>query len=58
MFVYNALVAVVIGIGEEGRPVGGQTGRIHRKPVILCRDVAAGGALVETWLVVTTVTKP
>ena len=51
----NALVTLVVLIGEERRPISGQLFGIHGKAMVLCCDEAAVGAAVCTWLVVAAV---
>ena len=51
----NALVTLVVLIGEERRPISGQLLSIHGKAMVLCCDEAAVGAAVCTWLVVAAV---
>ena len=55
--VHDALVAVVIRVGEERFPVGRQRGLVHSEAVVLGRDVAAGRAHVDARLVHTAVAK-
>lgn len=55
---YDALVGVVIGVGEEDVPVFRQCGGVDGKPVILAGDEAALCSLVYARLVVTTVPVP
>lgn len=50
--VHNALVRVVIGVGEEDVPVGRKGPRIHRKSVVLRRDIATLGTFMDARLVV------
>lgn len=55
---YDALVGVVIGVGEEDVPVLRQCGGVDGKSVILAGDEAALCSLVYARLVVTTVPVP
>lgn len=54
-FVHDALIALIIGIGEQHLPICGQVAVVHSKAMILCSDEAALGRRVEAWLVVTTI---
>lgn len=56
--VYDALVGVVVGVGEEDVPVLRQWGGVYSKAVILAGDEAAICRLVYARLVVTTVPVP
>lgn len=55
---YDALVAVVVGVGEEDVPVLRQRVRVDGKTVILAGDEAAICSLVYAGLVVTTIPVP
>ena len=47
----DTLVTVIIGVEEEGLPVGRQRVAVHGVPVVLRGDVAFGGAQVDAGLV-------
>lgn len=55
---HDALVGVVIGVGEEDVPVLGQGVGVDGEPVVLTGDEAAVCSLVDARLVVATVTVP
>lgn len=55
---YDALVGVVVGVGEEDVPVLRQCVRVDREAVVLTGDEAAFCSLVDARLVMATVTVP
>lgn len=55
---YDALVGVVVSIGEEHVPVFGQSVRVDSEAVILTGDEAALCPIMDARLVVSTVTIP
>lgn len=55
---YDALVGVVVGVGEEDVPALRQRVRVDGEAVILAGDEAAICSLVYAGLVVTTVPVP
>ena len=54
----DSLAGLVVGVGEQDLPVGGQRPRVHRKAVVLAGDEAAARSLVDARLVVAPVTVP
>ena len=56
--VYDALVGVVIGVGEEDVPVRGERVGVHSEAVVLTGDEAAICSVVDAGLVVASVTVP
>lgn len=54
----DALVGVVVGVGEEDVPVLWEGLQVHGKAVILAGDEAAVGSRVYAGLVVTAVPVP
>lgn len=56
--VYDALVGMIVGVGEENVPVFGHSVWVDGEPVVLTGDEAAICPLVDAWLVVATVTVP
>lgn len=56
--VYDALVGVIVGVGEEDVPAIGQRVRVDGEAVILAGDEAAVRPLVDARLVVATVAVP
>lgn len=54
--VHDALVSMIIGVGEEDVPVFRQGVRVDSKAVVLTGDEAAICSLVDARLVVATVT--
>lgn len=55
---YDALVGMIIGVGEEDIPVFRQRVGVDSEPVVLTGDEAATCSLVDARLVVATVTVP
>lgn len=55
---HNALIGLVVGVGEEDIPVTGQGLGVNSEAVVLAGDEAAVCALVDTRLVVASVTIP
>lgn len=53
--VHDALVGVVVGVGKEDIPVIRKALRIHCKAVVLGRDKATLGALMDARLVMAAV---
>lgn len=56
--VYDALIGVIVGVGEEDVPAFGQRVGVDGEPVVLAGDEAAVGSLVDARLVVAAVTVP
>lgn len=56
--VYDALIGVIVGVGEEDVPAFGQRVGVDGEPMVLAGDEAAVGSLVDAWLVVAAVTIP
>ena len=56
--VYDALVGVVVGVGEQDVPVCRQRVGVDGEPVVLTGDEAAVCSFMDARLVVTTVTVP
>lgn len=54
--VHDALVGVIVGVGEEDVPVLGQGVGVDGEPVVLTGDEAAICSLMDARLVVSTVT--
>ena len=54
----DALVGLVVGVGEEGGPALRQGAGVHSKAVVLGRDEAPQAVLVHTWLVVASISVP
>lgn len=54
--VYNALIGLVIGIGEEDVPVRWQSLGVDSEAMVLTGDEATACSFMEAWLVVATVT--
>ena len=54
----DALVCLVVFVGEEHGPSLGQMARIDREAMVLGGDVAPPCPLVGAWLIVTTVAIP
>ena len=54
----DALVGLVIGVGEEWAPAIRQSAGIHRKAMVLGGDVAAQAVFIHAWLVVATIAVP
>lgn len=52
---HDALVGVVVGVGEQDVPVWRQSLRVDREAVVLARDEAAVRSFVDTRLVVASV---
>lgn len=54
--VHDALIGVIVGVGEEDVPAFGQRVRVDGEPMVLAGDEAAVGSLVDAGLVVAAVT--
>ena len=54
----DALVGLVIGVGEEWAPAIRQSAGIHSKAMVLGGDVAAQAVFIHAWLVVATIAVP
>lgn len=54
----DALVGLVIGVGEEWAPAIGQSAGIHSEAMVLGGDVAAQAVFIHAWLVVATIAVP